>query len=125
MEVDAAPRAPAIAGHGKSEKRTAAGTAKYFVRCHQVGRARTGSILQHPARRARWLLRRLVRPGPPLARLVLIAALPILPVAHLFALYLISLQCDSVVYGAMTAGARMPRRADGAASIMWRQRSRP
>jgi hypothetical protein len=81
MNGDAASRAARIECDGNGEPVAAARAPEYFVRPHQVWRARTLGILQRPSGRAllRWPLlpRRFA-----FARFVLIAALSILAIAH-------------------------------------------
>src|SRR5262245_20450762 len=83
VEVDAALRARIELSDRQRQQISAAGTPKHFVRGHQVGGLGTPLVLKHASRRA--FLRRLGRlrsTRPALARIVLIAPLPILAVAH-------------------------------------------
>jgi hypothetical protein len=74
VEIDPAPRAAAVAGHRQRKAVPASRAPEHLVRCHQV---RCLGAFRPLARFSRWLW--------PLAvsRLVLISALPVLPVAHL------------------------------------------
>ena len=85
MEIDAALRARIELSDRQRQQIAAARTPKHFVRSHQVRGLRAPFVLEHPAWRA--FLRRLgrLRSSWPFgsARLVLIAALAVLPiVAH-------------------------------------------
>src|SRR5207244_2463182 len=83
VEIDAAFRAAIEHPDRDRQQIPASRAAKHFVRRHQVRRLRPAFVLQHAPWRA--LLRRrlrLVAFRSALARLVLIAALTVFPVAH-------------------------------------------
>jgi len=84
VEIDAALRARIELSDRQWQQIAAARAAKHFVRGHQVRGLGTPLVLKHASRRA--FLRRLgrLRSSWPLwsARLVLIAPLPVLAVAH-------------------------------------------
>jgi len=83
VQIDAAAGTAAVALDRQRQPVTAAGAAEDLVRRHQVRRPRAGGILQRPAGRPLFRRRFLARPlAPRLARLVLVAALSVLPVAH-------------------------------------------
>ena len=83
MEIDAASRAAAVGLDRKGKEVAAPRAPEHFVRPHQVRRPRAGGVLQRPARCA-FLWRRFCASlsVPRLSRLVLIAALLVLAIAH-------------------------------------------
>ena len=81
VQVHTAPWAPAVGPDRHGKPVTAPRSAEHLVRGHQIRRARTGGVLQRTSGRSRFLGRLLV-PRLAIARFVLVAALPVLPVAH-------------------------------------------
>ena len=83
MKVDATSRATAVGFHREREAIAAARATKHFVRRHQIGRLRP--FVSAPAASRTFPARRLRRGRRPVAlpRVILIATLAVLAIAHL------------------------------------------